>query len=335
MMVGIIPGSIQASASAGLASWLRAHDVALMVSAPSVDRVLLLRAGDGDGIDVASHGLPRPMGMARDASTLWIACATCVWRFEDARRGRGAGQLLARAQLMTGDLDVHDLAIDVDHQPLLAVTTYSCVGALDPTRSFAARWTPPFITALAAEDRCHLNGLACDGQGLRYVTAFAPSDEREGWRTKNDQGLVFDVREREVILSGLVLPHSPRIHDGQLWLLEAGSGALLRVDDRGQLERLVQLPGFVRGLTFVGGHPLVTVSQPRRLGAFANLPLHTLAEPARCGLRVLSEDGLAVLHGLDLPAPFDELYDVIAVPGAATRFEGVSTDVARRTVVLD
>ena len=107
------------------------------------------------------------------------------------------------------------------------------------------------------------------------------------------------------------------------------------MDDRGRPERLVQLPGFVRGLTFVDGHPLVTISQPRRLGAFANLPLHRLAESARCGLRVLSRDGRTVAHSLELPAPFDELYDVVALPGAATRFEGVNTDVARRTVVLD
>jgi hypothetical protein len=40
----------------------------------------------------------------------------------------------------------------------------------------------PFITAMAAEDRCHLNGLAMlDGQP-RYVTVLAESDAPQGWR---------------------------------------------------------------------------------------------------------------------------------------------------------
>lgn len=337
------PGSIQARASAGFSSWLRAHDVSLLVSAPSVDRVLLIQArdgdgeGDGEGIDVAAHGLARPMGMVRHGSTLWIASAFCVWRFEDSRRGDGDTQMLARAQLMTGDLDVHDLAIDGDAQLLMAVTAYSCVARLDPALSFDPRWRPPFISALASEDRCHLNGLACDKRGLRYVTAFAASDTPEGWRSGVAEGLVYDVVADAAIMSGLVLPHSPRIHDSRLWVLEAGSGAVLRMARGGAVERLIELPGFVRGLSFVGGHPLVTLSRPRRVGAFAKLPLGSggaLDRAACCGVRVLSKDGQTVEHSLDLGAPFDELYDVIALRGVASRFAGVSTDAARRTVIL-
>jgi uncharacterized protein (TIGR03032 family) len=235
---------------------------------------------------------------------------------------------------MTGDLDVHDLGLDRDRQLLMAVTGYNCVGGLDPVVSFKACWRPPFVSALVGEDRCHLNGIACDELGLRYVTAFARSDVGEGWRSRIGEGLVHDVRRNAQIMGDLVLPHSPRIHDGALWVLEAGSGTVLRVRAGGSVERLVQLPGFLRGLTFVGGHPLVTLSRPRRVGAFAGLALDAFAQPACCGLRVLSQDGRAVEHGLDLPAEFDELYDVIALPGVAARFAGVSTDAARRTVVL-
>ena len=38
------------------------------------------------------------------------------------------------------------------------------------------RWRPPFITALAAEDRCHLNGLAIVDGRPRYVTALGETD---------------------------------------------------------------------------------------------------------------------------------------------------------------
>ena len=53
---------------------------------------------------------------------------------------------------------------------------------------------PPFISAYAAEDRCHLNGLAIvDGQP-RYVTALGQSDTRGGWRAgKSNGGIVMSV----------------------------------------------------------------------------------------------------------------------------------------------
>ena len=39
-------------------------------------------------------------------------------------------------------------------------TLFSCLFQLDPHFSFRPVWKPPFVTALAPEDRCHLNGLA-------------------------------------------------------------------------------------------------------------------------------------------------------------------------------
>ena len=50
-------------------------------------------------------------------------------------------------------------------------TLFSCLCTLRPEYSFVPRWKPPFISALAAEDRCHLNGLAVADGRPRYVTA--------------------------------------------------------------------------------------------------------------------------------------------------------------------
>ncbi|PRQ08078.1 TIGR03032 family protein [Enhygromyxa salina] len=324
------PGSVLPSVSPGLSGWLRAHDVSLLVSAPAADRVLSISAGEGEAVGVGVHGMPRPMGLAVAGGTLFIACALGVWRFEHAGR-RG---WLPRAQLITGDLDVHDLALEPGRGLAMAVTAYDCVGRLSESASFEPSWRPPFVTELVAEDRCHLNGLGCDDEGLRYVSMFARSDAAQGWRLRTGDGVVYDTCSGSVVVGELVMPHSPRSHLGCLWVLEAGSGTLLRVEPGGSVQRLVQLPGFVRGMSFVGGHPLVTLSRPRRVGAFLGLPLGMFAEPARCGVRVLSPDGRTVEHVLDLPAPFDELYDVVALPGTAASFAGVSTDAARRTVVL-
>ena len=96
---------------------------------------------------------------------------------------------------------------------------------LSPNYSFVPRWRPPFVTALAAEDRCHLNGIAVAGGGVRYVTALGESDTAGGWREhKPHGGVLIDVASGEVLLRGLSMPHSPRLQNGRVWLLESGKG---------------------------------------------------------------------------------------------------------------
>src|SRR5262249_37084543 len=130
---------------------------------------------------------------------------------------------------LTGDIGVHEIAWAIAHKPeapakgpslalqacgplspqeregLWVVNTrFSCLCTLHPDYSFVPRWRPPFITALAAEDRCHLNGLALvDGQ-VQYVTALGETDTAHGWRAnKPHGGCLMEVRSGEVISRGL------------------------------------------------------------------------------------------------------------------------------------
>ena len=97
--------------------------------------------------------------------------------------------------------------------------------------SFRPLWRPNFISALAPEDRCHLNGLAMDGARPAYVSAVSRSDVADGWRERRrDGGIVIDVASGEIVASGLSMPHSPRLYDGRLWLLNSGTGEFGTVD---------------------------------------------------------------------------------------------------------
>src|SRR5262249_59117741 len=129
-------------------------------------------------------------------------------------------------------------------------TRFSCMCTLAPDFGFVPRWWPPFITALAAEDRCHLNGLALvDGQP-KFVTALGDSDVAGGWRAgKATGGILMELPSGRVVARRLSMPHSPRWHNGRLWLLESGTGRLLPVDGAtGRWRRVAALPGFARGL---------------------------------------------------------------------------------------
>ncbi len=82
-----------------------------------------------------------------------------------------------------GELNIHDMAWGEDG--LVGVNTlFSCLFRLDEAFSFVPVWKPPFISGLASEDRCHLNGLvlASAAGESAYATALGVSDEPEGWR---------------------------------------------------------------------------------------------------------------------------------------------------------
>ncbi len=130
---------------------------------------------------------------------------------------------------------------------------------LDPDYSFVPRWRPPFVTALAAEDRCHLNGLALVEGRPQYATALGTTDVRDGWRAdKTHGGCIIEVASGEFVTRGLLMHHSPRWHDGALWVLESGTGSFVVVDRAtGQRETVARLPGFARGLAIAGPYAFV------------------------------------------------------------------------------
>ncbi|MEQ9124727.1 MAG: TIGR03032 family protein, partial [Alphaproteobacteria bacterium] len=178
-------------------------------------------------------------------------------------------------------------------KPIFCATLFNCLGTISETHSFRPVWKPPFISRLAAEDRCHLNGLAGEGGEPRYVTMVSRSDVVDGWRDRrSDGGLVMDVASGEAVAGGLSMPHSPRLHDGTLYLLDSGTGRFGRVDvAAGRFEEIAFCPGFARGLSIVGDHALIGLSLPRENKTFTGLPLDQALTDRdtrpRCGLIVV------------------------------------------------
>jgi uncharacterized protein (TIGR03032 family) len=196
-------------------------------------------------------------------------------------------------------------------------TRFSCLATLHPDYSFVPRWRPPFVTALAAEDRCHLNGLAVVDGTPRYVTALGTTDVRDGWRVdKPHGGCVIDVPSGEFVSRGLSMPHSPRWHDGQLWVLESGTGQLLLVDPgTGRRQSVTELPGFARGLALLGPYAFVGLSKIRPTSALDGVPLAQRREQLKCGVAVVDLRGGQVIALLELQTAVEEIFDVQLLPG--------------------
>src|SRR5262245_58465342 len=248
---------------------LRHLGASLLVTTYQANKLLVARAA-GNGLSMLVRTFDRPMGLAVDGGRLAIGTRKEVWFLRNAPdiapRIEPAGHhdacYLPRSCHVTGDLGVHEVAWASD-ELWLVNTRFSCLCTLHPDYSFVPRWRPPFITSLAAEDRCHLNGLAMIDKQPRYVTALGTTDTPGGWRAdKPHGGVLMEVPGGEVVARGLSMPHSPRWHDGRLWVLESGTGQLVLVDvATGRLQTIATLPGFTRGLALCGPYAFVGLSK--------------------------------------------------------------------------
>jgi uncharacterized protein (TIGR03032 family) len=296
----------------------------LLVSTYQANKLLVARA-TGNGLSMLVRTFERPMGLAVDAQRLTIGTRNQIWFLRNAPdiapRVEPAGQhdacFLPRSSHVTGDIGVHELAW-VGDELWVVNTRFSCLCTLQPDYSFVPRWRPPFVTALAAEDRCHLNGLAIvDGQP-KYVTALGESDSKDSWRANKPQGgCLMDVGSGEVISRGLSMPHSPRWHDGFLWLLESGTGRLMQVDRAtGSRQSVEELPGFARGLAMVGPYAFIGLSKIRKTSAMDGVPLAARREQLKCGIAAVDLRSGRVIAFLEFQSAVEEIFDVQLLRGS-------------------
>ncbi len=333
-------------ASPRFPAWLAEERLGLAVSSYQAGKLFLVGLGTDGRLAVCERTLARCTGLWSDGQTLWLATAWQLWRFENVlppgERERGRDRLFVpRLAHVTGDLDVHDVAVDDHGRPLFVNTLFSCLARPSERASFVPVWRPPFVSNLVPEDRCHLNGVALEAGQPRYVTAAAACDVRAGWRERRaDGGVLVDVRSGETVLAGLSLPHSPRLHLERLWLHDSGRGFFGYADrTRGRFEPVSPCPGYARGLAFAGPWAVAGHSKPRGAalqGLALGDELSARGLEPRCGLVVIDLRSGEVAHWLRFEGVVEELYDVAILPGATRPAAlGLRTDEARYTVTVE
>ncbi|MBP6366981.1 MAG: TIGR03032 family protein [Nitrosomonas sp.] len=343
----VTPPTLEINTSRQMLSWLSEQKLSIALTTYQIGKLYFIGLKPDNGLSVFERSFNRCMGLCSTPNGLYMSSLYQVWRFENVfetgQQQDGFDRLyVPQVGYTTGDLDIHDMAVDSDGRLVFVNTLFGCLATLSETHSFKPLWKPPFISKLAAEDRCHLNGLAMkDGQPA-YVTAVGQTDVADGWREhRSDGGIVMDVNSDEIVCAGLSMPHSPRWHDGRLWLLNSGAGEFGYVDlNTGRFESLCFCPGYMRGLSFHGNFALVGLSKPRHNKTFSGLALDANLKSrnveARCGVQVIDLRTGDVVHWLRMDGVVEELYDVIVLPQVRCPMAlGFKTDEIRRVLSIE
>lgn len=299
--------------------------ISLAVTTYQAGKLVLVRS-DAGLINTHFRGFQKPMGMAVGDNRLAIGTAQEVWEFRNVPAvstkleptGKHDACYLPRAAHVTGDIQIHEMAY-ADGQLWFVNTRFSCLATHDLDHSFAPQWRPPFVSQLTPDDRCHLNGLGLQDGRPRWVTALGETDTPGGWReNKKNGGVLIDLDSNEIVGRGLSMPHSPRWHNGRLWLLESGSGSLGHIDlATGRYEPIIHLDGFTRGLELIGNLAFVGLSQVRESAVFSGIQItERLEETERtCGVWVVDIERGEVIAFLKFEDAVQEIFAVAALPG--------------------
>lgn len=339
---------MQAFGSRYFADWMAEQNVSLAFTTYQAGKLFFIGRQATKQLSVFERTFSRCMGLwaAPDARTLWMSSQFQLWRLEN-RLPRGTQHngfdalYVPQTAHTTGDLDIHDLAVESSGRVVFVNTKFNCLATLDERASFSPLWQPPFISQLASQDRCHLNGLALRDGRARYVTAVSQSDVADGWRDRRrDGGCIIDVTTGETLVRGLSMPHSPRWHREQLWFVNSGTGEFGNVDlQHGRFKPITFCPGYLRGMSFIGDYAVLTLSKPRGDLTFGGLPLadqlQQRSAEAQCGLQVVDLRSGEIVHWLRLEGMISELYDVVVLPQIARPMAlGLKTDEIARLLTV-
>lgn len=309
-----------------IAQILQEEHINLVLSTYQAGKLIFIGPSSPTQLTQTPVSFKKPMGIASGKNILGIASLDRVEVFTNhpglakAYPGRPKHfdtMYFPRTTYHTGMLDLHDL--HWTSKGLIAVNTrYSCLCRFDYRYNFSPFWKPSFISELVPEDRCHLNGLAMRNGSPAYVTALGSGNEKESWRNGIERnGILIDIESNEIILKGLCMPHSPRLHNGSIYFLESGNGNLVKFNLLTREKELVcYLGGFARGLALTDNYAFIGMSKIREESKTAKvLPVSKLAQES--GIVVVDLKTNEIIGKIKYEGGIEEIYDLQIIDNAS------------------
>jgi uncharacterized protein (TIGR03032 family) len=271
-----------------------------------------------NALDIRYKNFPRPMGMYAKNNKIWAGLGHGIWEFhnfKDAYKKESYDACyLPTSVHFTGDIDIHEMEYCKDELYFIN-TKFSCLCLNDTSYSFKPIWKPKFISILQPTDKCHLNGFCTRDGEPRYVTALGTGDKPLNWRkNKATGGVLIDIKTDKTLVKGLCMPHSPRWYQEKLWFLESGKGSLSYFDlSSRKIVEIAKVPGFTRGIHFVGDLAFIGVSKVRESATFSGLPVTKLAKRV-CGIWVVNIKSGEIVSFIEFTEGIDEIFAISVLP---------------------
>lgn len=304
---------------------LKQAKASIFISTYKTGHVINVRQ-DENGLNVDFMKMNKPMGMAFSGNKFAVGLAQSIKTWVNLPSlaqvvepiGKNDAVYSPRSETFTGDVAIHEMAFGTKKgfEGLWWVNTkFSCLCKQDLDYSWSPVWRPEWISEFSGDDRCHINGLAMVDGRPKFVTALSQTDEPMGWRQlKGTSGVIVDIESNKVITSGLSMPHSPRWYNGKLWVLESGKGSIATVDiESGEVTTIATLPGFTRGLSFIGKYAVIGLSQVRE-SVFKDLPVTEQTQERACGVWIVDTETGKVAGSMKFKGAIQEIFDVKLVP---------------------
>ncbi|MGV6851116.1 MAG: TIGR03032 family protein [bacterium] len=314
---------LEITASRRFPEWLLENELSLAISTYQSGKLLMVGCNKQGQLNVHPRNFARPMGLCGDKNGFYLITEYQLLLMENqpgiAKISDYDHNYIPQLAWTTGDIDGHEVARIANNKPVIVNTRFSCLSTIDEFNHLQTIWKPPFISRLAAEDRCHLNGVAVKEGEPKWVTMLAQADMAEGWRSHMKAGgVVMDIENNHVVAEGLSMPHSPRWYRDTLWLLDSGNGNFIKLDpDTGEQQTVAFCPGFARGLEFIDHYALIGLSKPRD-HALQNLALDKKLQDkgakAQCGVMVVDLDSGDTVCQLFING-IDEIFDLLVLKG--------------------
>jgi uncharacterized protein (TIGR03032 family) len=313
--VGVAP--FTCSFSPQLPELLLKLNCSIAITTYQANKLVFISPIDENRITQLPRDFVKPMGFEINGDKLLLATKDEVHFFENSKelaihypnkKNTYDSLFLPRTTFYTGQVDMHDVALG--NEGIWSInTSFSCLCQVTGNFNFIPKWQPKFISKLASEDRCHLNGLVMVNGRPKYVTALGTNDTPQGWRENIvNGGVLIDVETNETILDKLPMPHSPMIYNGEMYMLLSASGEFVKVNMKEKkLEVIKKLDGFCRGLDIIGDYAFVAMSKLRKNSStFAKLPFADKAGVA--GIKVIHLPTKAIVGEFVYLASVEEIY---------------------------
>lgn len=308
---------------------LKQLSATLLYSTYQAGKVVMISSPEGKSITKYGKNFKRPMGIAvsEDGKTIAIASKSEVGIFTASdvlsvsypeRPQHYSHLYIPQAKYHTGIVDTHEIAWS-NNELIITNTLFSCISKMSYQYHFEELWRPPFITDIAPEDRCHLNGVALVDGKPRYITMFAQCNEEKGWRNlPYNSGVLMDTESGEILIDQLPLPHSPVYFDEKIYFLLSATGEVMYYDIKTkETKKLHQFNSFVRGLEVIEDYIFLGMSKIREGSQFfSKLPIKP--EDSMCGIRILDRHRGDEVAGLTYTERIQEIFAVKIAKGVVS-----------------